>query len=169
MSTNPEKVSKASALASLRALIAGTQKNSTSESFTFGNATYTAASLVQMLQHLVDATTAHDVAQAKVKDVFLALRDAKAQVSPVLRAYRRYLVAKYGNATETLADFGLKPPKARAPRTSEQKAASAAKARATREARGTTSKKQKAQIHGVVPAPAQPAPVPSTPAPKPAP
>ncbi|MDP8999082.1 MAG: hypothetical protein M3O46_03115 [Myxococcota bacterium] len=164
---NTVKPSKASALAGVRALIAATQKRTPNGSLTFGNATYTSASLVQMFQSLADAMTAHDVAQAQAKDVLLALRDVAAKVGPVLRAYRRFLVATYGNATETLADYGLKPPKAKAPRTSEQKAKAAAKLRATRIARGTTSKKQKASIHGVVTAPAEIPPSPPTP-PKPA-
>jgi hypothetical protein len=164
---NSVKPSKGSALAGIRALMAGTQKHTPDGSLTFGNATYTAASLVQTFQSLADAMTAHDVAQAKAKDVLVALRDVAAKVSPVLRAYRRFLVATYGNATETLADYGIKPPKAKAPRTSEQKAKAAAKLRATRKARGTTSKKQKASIHGVVTAqtetPAAP-PIPPKPA-----
>jgi hypothetical protein len=161
------KPNKATALEGVRALIAGTQKRTPNGSLTFGNATYTAASLVQMFQHLADAMTAHDVAQAKTRDVLAALHDVTATVGPVLRAYRRFLVATYGNATETLADYGIKPPKARAPRTSEQKAAAAAKLRATREARGTMSKKQKASIHGAV---ASPRAIPATPTtpPKPA-
>ncbi len=166
--TNPVKVSKASALASVRALIAGTQKHTPTGSLSFGNATYTADSLVQMLQSLADAMTLHDTAQAKAKDVLLSLHDVTAKVRPVLRAYRAYLVATYGDATQTLADYGLTPPKAKAPRTSEQKAESAAKARATRKARGTTSKKQKALIHGVVPSPAQTPATSPAPLPKPA-
>ena len=92
--------------------------------------------------------------------------EVAAKVNLVLRAYRRFLVATYGNATETLADYGLKPPKARAPRTSEQKASAVVRLRATRKARGTTSKKQKALIHGVVAA-TESAVAPPTP-PKPA-
>lgn len=161
------KPSKASALAGVSALIAGTQKHTPNATLTFGNATYTTASLVQILRALADAMSAHDVAQARAKDVLLALRDASAKAGPVVRAYRRFLVATYGNATETLADYGLKPPKVRAPRTSEQKAQATAKLRATRKARSTTSKKQKASIHGTVSAQAQ-APQPPTAPPKPA-
>jgi hypothetical protein len=164
---NAVKPSKASALAAVRALIAGTQKHTPNGSLTFGNATYAAASLVQMFQNLADAMTAHDVAQAKAKDVLVALRDVVAKVSPVLRAYRRFLVATYGNATETLADYGLKPLRAKVPQSSEQKAQAAAKRKATRIARGTKSKKQKASIHGVVTAPAATPPAPPPP-PKPA-
>jgi hypothetical protein len=49
-----------------------------------------------------------------------------------------------------LADFGLQPPKARKPLTNEQRAAAVAKLRATRAARGTTSKKQKLSVKGDV-------------------
>jgi hypothetical protein len=167
---NPVKPNKASALASVRALIAGTQKHTPTGSLTVGNASYAAESLIQILQSLADAMKAHDDAQAKAKDVLAALRDVTAKVGPVVRAYRRYVVAMYGTAVETLADYGLKPPKARAPRTREQKATAASKLRATRKARGTTSKKQKASIHGAVTAPAETSATPPTPPvpPKPA-
>ena len=49
-----------------------------------------------------------------------------------------------------LADFGLAPRKEPAPKTTEEKAAAAAKAKATRQARGTTSKKQKLTVKGNV-------------------
>jgi hypothetical protein len=160
---NAVKPSKASALEAVRALMAGTEKHTPNGSLTFGNATYTAASLVQMFENLADAMTAHDVAQAKAKDVLLALRDVVAKVAPVVRGYRRFLVATYGDATETLSDYGLKPPKARVLHTSEQKASAAAKRKATRKARGTMSMKQKASIHGVVTTPAAPPPAPATP------
>jgi hypothetical protein len=75
--------------------MAGTQKHTPNGQLTFGNATYGADSIVQMSQSLVDAMTAHEAAQAKAKDVLLALRDATAKVGPVLRAYRRFLVATY--------------------------------------------------------------------------
>ena len=114
------KPSKASALASVRALIAGTQKHTPNGSLTFGNATHAATSLVQIFQELLDAMAAHEAAQAKAKDVLSTLRDVAAKVNPVLRAYRRFLVATYGGATETLADYGLKPPKAKAPQTSDE-------------------------------------------------
>jgi hypothetical protein len=159
---NLVKPNKAAALASVRALIAGTQKHTPTGSLTFGNASYTTASLVQLLQSLVDAMTAHDEAETHAKDLLAALRDVVTKVRPVIQAYRKYLVATYGDATQTLADYGLKPHKAPAPRSSEQKAAAAAQLRATRKARGTTSKKQKASIKGVVtPAPVPPAAAPA--------
>ena len=65
-------------------------------------------------------------------------------------ALKRTLQSMYANAPDTLVLFGLKPRKARAPRTSAQIAAAAAKAEATRIARGTASKKAKSAIKGNV-------------------
>jgi hypothetical protein len=50
-----------------------------------------------------------------------------------------------------LVRYGKKPKKARAQQTAAQKAQSAALRKATREARGTMGKKEKAKIHGTLP------------------
>ena len=141
---------KATALAHVLALIAGTQKHFPTGSFTIGGTAYTSASLVQTLQGLADTMTALNAAQTGAKDALAAKEGAVAKVGPVVQAYQRLVLAAFANATQTLADFGIEPPKARTPLTSEQKAAVAAKAKATRVARGTTSKKQKLAITGNV-------------------
>jgi hypothetical protein len=150
MSTTTSKTSKATALASVQALINGTNKRFPNGTFSIGNTTYTTAALVQLLESLAHAITAVNAAEATTADAVVARRGIEAKVNPVIRDYRRFLRVSFGTATEALADFGLTPPKARAPRTSEQKAAAAAKLRATRAARGTASKKQKATIKGKV-------------------
>jgi len=94
--------------------------------------------------------TAQNAAQANAKDAVAATQGLQAQVDPIIEIYKRFVQATYANATPTLADFGIAPPKVRAPRTAEQKAASAAKAAATRKARGTAGKKQKAAVKGNV-------------------
>ena len=144
------KVSKAAALAQVQAIIAGTEKHFPSGQFTLGNAVYTTASLLQVLQGLETALAAANTAQASAKDALSSLRTTEASASPVIQAYVRYVRATYGSSTQNLADFGLAPPKARAPLTSEEKAAAAAKSRATREARGTKGKKQKLAVTGNV-------------------
>jgi hypothetical protein len=137
-------------LARVQALIAGTQKHFPNGQFTLGNVAYTTATLVPALQSLVDALTAVNAAHASARDAITALKGVSAKITPLVQAYRRYVLAAFANATQELADFGMSPPKARAPRTSEQKAATVAKLRATRKARGTTSKKQKLEIQGDV-------------------
>ena len=74
----------------------------------------------------------------------------QAKVGPILRAYERFVLVAFAGATQTLVDFGLTPPKARTPLTANELAVRAAKAKATRAARGTTSKKQKLGVKGDV-------------------
>lgn len=150
MSSTTSNLTKAQALAQVQALIAGTQKHLPTGSFTIGSTTYTAAALIQVLQGLVDAMTKRNAAVTGAKDAAAAEQVTETQVGPILQAYRRLVLAAYANATQTLSDFGLVPPKARTPLTTEQKAAAAAKAKATRAARGTTSKKAKLKVTGNV-------------------
>jgi len=150
MSSTKSMPTKATTLARVQALITGLQKHFPNGSFTILGIAYTTATLVQLLQGLLDAINVVNVAEANAKDAVAALTGAKTKVGPVLVALRRILVAMFSGQTPTLADFGLTPPKARAPKTVEQKAAAKAKAAATRKARGTTSKKQKLAVHGDV-------------------
>ncbi len=130
--------------------MAGTNKHFPNGSFTLGSNVYTTASLLAILQGLAAAMTALLTAQANAKDALAALLAMQAKVDPTLGAYRRFILAAFSNATQSLADFGIAPPKVPLPKTSEEKAAAAAKAKATRAARGTTSKKQKLAIKGDV-------------------
>jgi hypothetical protein len=95
-------------------------------------------------------------------------------VGPVVQAYRSWVVATYGNAPSTLADYDVTPRKVPTPLNAEQLVAKAAKAKATRTARNTLGKKQKKSVKGTVPAavpvtsstaspPAVPSPVASAP------
>jgi hypothetical protein len=164
------KPTKANALAGVQALITGTQKHLPNGTFTIGNESFTAASLTALLQSLVSAMTKDIDTKAAAKDARTELHDLKAQVGPVVKAYREILVGMYGSASQTLADFGLAPHKARAPMTVEKKAEAAAKRTATRAARGTKGPKQKLAIKGTAPAApsATPATSPATPATAPA-
>jgi hypothetical protein len=149
MSSSTSK-SKAAALAQLLALIAGTQKHLPNGSFTIGSTTYTAASLIQVLGTLVTAMTARIAAATGAKDALVTEQATQTKVGPIALAYKNLVLAAYANASQTLSDFGLAAPKVRAPLSAEQLAARAAKAKATRAARGTTSKKQKLAVTGNV-------------------
>jgi len=150
MSSNTSKPNKATALAHVQALIAGTNKHFPNGSFTLGNTAYTTASLVQALQVLADALTALAAAHVSIKDGVTALRATETNVGPLIRDYTHFLRATFSAATAQLADFGLQPPKARTPLTGDRRVVAAAKAKATRIARGTTSKKQKLAVKGDV-------------------
>ncbi len=150
MSTTTLKPNKAAALAQVQALVAGTLKHFPNGSFTLGNTAYTTATLVQALQNLEQALVALNAAQAGVKDAMTALHSVEATVVPLVRDYKRFLLATFSTATQQLADFGLQAPKARTPLASEKRVAATAKMRATRTARGTTSRKQKLAVKGNV-------------------
>ena len=141
---------KATALARVQALIAATQKHFPSGQFTLGNTAFTTATLVQTLQSLADAFTALDAAHASVKDGVAALRATDAKVGPVIRAYTSFVRATFSDAAAQLGDFGLQAPKARQPLATDKRVVAVAKQKATRAARGTTSKKQKLAVKGDV-------------------
>jgi hypothetical protein len=144
------KPNKATALARVQALIAGTQKHFPSGSFTLGKTAYTTATLIQALKGLENAITILNAAHASVRDAGTALRDVQSKVAPLMRDYKRFVLATFSTAAQDLADFGLQPPKGRKPLDSQKRAAATAKAKATRTARGTTSKKQKLAVKGNV-------------------
>jgi hypothetical protein len=150
MSGTTSKVSKATALARVQAIIAGTKKHFPNGSLTIGNVAFTEASLVGLFQGLADAVIAESAARASAKGALSALRETNAKVSPVFRAFKRIVLDTFGSATEILADFGLEPPKARKPLSGEQIAAATVKRRATRTARGTIGKRKKLAIKGDV-------------------
>ncbi|HEY6459629.1 MAG TPA: hypothetical protein VIY73_05735 [Polyangiaceae bacterium] len=150
MSTTHTMPTKAAALASMQAVIDGLQKHFPDAQFTLGNVTYTTPMLVELFESLIAAITKANGSQAIARDDVAAMHGVLAQVDPVYLALTRNLRTTYGAVTQTLADFGIKPTKARTPLTVEQLAAAQAKAKATRAARGTASKKQKAAITGNV-------------------
>ncbi len=144
------KPNKAAALARVQALMAGTQKHFPNGSFTLGKTAYTTASLLAALQSLENAMIALEAGRNSVKDALTALHGVQAKVAPLMRDYKRFLQATFSNAVQELADFGLQPPKVAKPLATEQRTAATAKLRATRKARGTTSKKQKLAVKGGV-------------------
>ena len=168
------KVTKATLEQRIRGLIAGTQKHPPTGSLTVGGGTFTATTLVQLLQSLADALGAVDSAKASWQDALKNAADVKAKVGRVVQAYRSWVVATYGNAPSTLADYDVTPRKVPTPLNAEQLVAKAQKAEATRKARNTLGKKQKKSVKGAVPAavpvtssttsqPAVPSPVASAP------
>jgi hypothetical protein len=164
--------SKAAALARVQGLIAGAQQHFPNGTFTLGNVEYTTASLVQELQDLPDAMTKRDAAETAATDARKAVDDATAQTAPLLRDFKRVVLAAFASTSQSLADFGLQAPKPRKPLSGEARAAATAKSRATRKARGTTSKKQKlavkGDVTGVVVTPVTSAPAPASPVAQPA-
>jgi hypothetical protein len=145
-----KKATQAATLAQLQTLIAGLQKQLPNGTFTLVSTSYTTATLVPALQATIAALAAVVTAHAGLKAALVAWDAQEAKMGPEVLALKRILLSMFANAPDTLALFGLAPRKVPAPRTAAQKALTAAKAKATREARGTLGKKQKAQITGNV-------------------
>lgn len=136
------------------------------QSLTFGggSVTVTVDQTVNALQTLVDTRAAVVTARATAKVAVAAENSKMPPLLAFLRALEAYIRLNFEANDAALADFGLAPPKARTPLTAEEKAASAAKRKATRAARGTTTAKAKKAIKGNVTAtlvvtPNAPAPV----------
>jgi uncharacterized protein (DUF1501 family) len=132
-------------------LAAGVQKHlSTVTQLIVGSGTYTPVQVANQLLAFAKLRTDVDTAKAALK---ATLTDEEAQ-GPALRefflAVLQYVRAAYGNSPDILADFGLPPKKTRTPQTVEQKAAAAAKRKATREARGTVGSRKRQTIKGNV-------------------
>ena len=132
-------------------------------SLAVGGSTLTMVAIEALVQSRIDAASAVDVARANWLDATAKYEALNAQVTPVVRGLRRYVIDAFGENSPVLADFGFTPPK-KVVLTPEQNVARAEKALATRKARGTMGKKEKLKIKGTVAttAPATPAsPVPS--------
>jgi hypothetical protein len=154
-------------------MIAGTKKRfpNGAQVLSFGNGQHTVTEVTNDMQTFVTNRTAVNQARAALQVALDADEAAAPSLLDIISEYTKFIRSTFGTAADALADFDLKPPKARAPRTAAQKAVSAAKAEATRKARGTTSAKQKKAVKGnvtaqlvVTPVTTVPSPAPVTPA-----
>jgi hypothetical protein len=142
---------KATEAARAKKLVAGTVKHLAGVTqVMLEGGTYTPAEVQARL--LAFATLRDDVDAAKaVEKAKIAAEETQA---PALRSfmlsYETFVKAAYGNQPDVLADFGMEAKKARAPLTVEQKAAAAAKRKATRAARHTMGTQQRKAVKGNV-------------------
>jgi len=141
---------KQTRIAQIQALITGIPKYCASTTFALAGKTYTAPQAVQIATSLVAAASATVQALAAYKEALAAEQQLFATDGVVIREIRQSLELTFSNSPTTLADLKISPRKPPKPLTSEALAAKAAKAKATRLARGTTSKQQKAAVSGNV-------------------
>ena len=130
-------------------------------SLPLASSTYTMAALEQLLQSRIDAANTVVNARAHWVDASATYETLNTNVTKVVRALRQYVINVYGPDSPVLADFGFTVAK-RTPLTPEQLVVKAEKAAATRKARGTMGKKQKAKIKGTVVTTAPAASLPAT-------
>jgi hypothetical protein len=156
------KTGKTEKAALVTTIIAGAKKRLTG-STKVPQTSLTVDQTTAQLQSVVDNRAATVAAQATAKAKVAAETAAMPALDALLKVFLAFIRLNFGNDAEAMADFGQEPDKAPTPLSAEQKAVAAAKREATREARGTTSAKQKRAIKGNVTAtlvvtPATPAP-----------
>jgi hypothetical protein len=137
-------------VAQLAALIAGIQKYAANATFMVASQAITAAQAVTLFQTLHDTSAATDAAKAAWKQTLAADKVGEAQNGALAREIRDAIALMFSNAAATLQAFGLSPRKPPTPLSVAARAAANAKAKATREARGTKGSVQKAAITGNV-------------------
>ena len=151
--SNTNVPNKTTALALNKKISEGVDKYfSKVKSLTVGGDTYTPKSLMAVLNAENDASSGVDSTRAQLVNQVATHRTARVQARALRSALKVYILGNYGKkAVQMLGDFGMSAPKAKGKRTVETKAQAIAQAKATREARHTMGKKQKASIKGTVP------------------
>jgi hypothetical protein len=132
-------------------ILAGIQKDLRDvPSLRLAGQTYTIAELTRFFEGRIEATMRVAALRAQWIAASAEYEALDVQASKMARSLRDYLVNEHGESASLLADFGFVPPRKAPPRTPEENVSRAAKAAATRAARHTMGKKQKAAIKGTV-------------------
>jgi hypothetical protein len=132
-------------LSEYRALVAGIPLHCPNAIFTVAGQTFTAPQAVTFIQSVLNAVATTATTKGAWKDAIQAEEKIVAQDGTTVKEIRSNIGMMFSNAQNTLTDFEIAPRKIPAPLSAAKRAAATAKARATRLARGTTSKKQKAR------------------------
>ncbi len=141
---------KGSTVAIAEQLIAGANKHlPNATQVLLAGGTFTPAQITARLQAIVNLRREVDAAKAVTKAKLAVEKTDMPALRTFFRAFVTFVKVAYGTA-DTLADFGLHPPKPRTPPTVLAKAAAAAKRKATRAARHTMGIVQKKTVKGDV-------------------
>jgi hypothetical protein len=153
-----------------RQAIVGLQKEiPPTANLVFDGVPHAPADITKALQAVVDAADATTVATAGFHKAVAAEKAAVDTADPTYRALKAYVVNQYKTSPDVLAGFGFTLPSRQVP-SAATVAGAVEKRAATRAARHTLGKRQKANIKGTVstapatspttaPAPVSPAPV----------
>jgi hypothetical protein len=134
----------------LAVLIAGMQKHEQELApFVIADKQYAVADIIAALQARYNATQAVITTKAVWQAAVKADHEGRASGQVFYAGVRSTLLVAFASSVNKLADFGLVGRKSRIV-SPETKVATTAKIKATRVARHTMGKKQKAQIHGTV-------------------
>jgi hypothetical protein len=144
---------KPSVLTRFTRVQAGIDKHITGN-VTLGGVAYPPGGLKAVFAAAITAINAAEALRKQWTDAVLAAHQAQALAETLYELLRNFVIAQFGKqANAVLGDFGMPVPKPKAPRTAAEKAASAAKSKATREMRGTLGKKQKQKVKGTIEVP----------------
>jgi hypothetical protein len=113
-----------------------------------GGESFTTEALAALVQSRIDAAREVLGARARLHGAVRSYAAIDARLRPVVADLRALVFALFGPKSVEVARFGFTPPKARQKLTPAQNAARAAKCRATRLARGTLGKRQRAALNG---------------------
>ena len=126
-------------------------------SLTLGGIPFTPADLKKVLSDDLVARSNTTAAKAALRVAVVQQKGTGAKARALLKRLKAWLIVQSGNdVAAVLQDFGFQEPKTPKP-TVKVKASAADKALATRKARHTLGKKQKADITGATPNGAVPA------------
>jgi hypothetical protein len=168
MASNTPKKNRLDQVAAEQKLADGLNKHAaTITSFVIGGATMQTKDIIANLQALITSATTVQSSKATWQNNVKSDITERTKLKTFVSGLKQALLVAFAGSIDTLADFGLTGRKPRV-LTPEQKTAASTKAKATRAARHTLGKVQKAAIKGTVPTPA-PATTPAAPAPAPAP
>jgi hypothetical protein len=166
--SNSTTPNNANALVMDQKHIAGADKYyASTASLSLAGTNITPAVLKAVFQADIDATHALDAAEAQAKQLRATQKAARKKANATRLQLKSYIVATAGAAAvQMLEDFGFEPPKPLGKKTVATKAKAIVVADATRQARHTMGKRQRAAIKGTVAPAAAPAPAvaPATPA-----
>jgi hypothetical protein len=136
--------------AQYQALLTGMPKYCPNAVFTIDGQSYTTTQVAALINAILNAKLAVAPAKATYLAAAHAIEEAVVANGETVKEIRAVISFMFGNEPATLAAFGISPRKSPKPLSTEARAAAEAKAEATRKARGTTGKKQKASIKGSV-------------------
>ncbi len=146
----PSKLINELTITEYQALVSGIPKYCPNAIFTVAGQTFTAPEAVTFIESVLNAVSAIATAKTAWADAKLAAEKTLSQNGAAVKAIRENIALMFSNNTTTLAVFEIAPKKVRQPLSVAARAEATAKAKATRLARGTTSKKQKAALSGDV-------------------
>ena len=142
--------SKSQQIISDQQLLAGLQKHLPNTTFIIQAVPETTAQVESVIQARVDKAQAVITARTALHAAVFASLQEDVASDAFVQDVRLTVRSMYSTSPLILGDFGLTEKKPRTPLTPAQKIIAAAKAKATRAARGTMSAKKKATIVGTV-------------------